>query len=189
MAIAGEAPHVALAVTAPMAKQAGVDSQGAPRQAADDVIALGERAAIAARAELRGERTGILGAIGKVPLRPLARARQAPSTWRKAGNYKTAATRIIARLCATSARSSTSTPPPSKSSGRQSRRSLCRGRGSQHGRRSGSPPWWSSDGSSKPGLNGPFRTCCRIPTEGGAVKIRYPNRVPPIARERSGRIV
>jgi len=81
MAIAGEAPHVALAVTAPMAKQAAVDSQGAPRQAADDVIALGERAAIAARAELRGERTGILGAIGEVPLRPLARPRQAPSTW------------------------------------------------------------------------------------------------------------
>ena len=57
MAIAGEAPHVALAVTAPMAKQAGVDLQGAPRQAADDVIALGDGPGSAACAELRGERT------------------------------------------------------------------------------------------------------------------------------------
>jgi hypothetical protein len=42
---------------------------------------LDEQAARAARAELRGERTGILGALGKAqPLR-LARARQVPDRW------------------------------------------------------------------------------------------------------------
>ncbi len=39
------------------------------------------RAVIAARAELRGERTGILGAIGQAPLPPLARPRRVPSAW------------------------------------------------------------------------------------------------------------
>jgi hypothetical protein len=43
---------------------------------------LGERAAAAARAELRGDRTGILGAIGKAaPLLPLTRARRIPERW------------------------------------------------------------------------------------------------------------
>lgn len=42
---------------------------------------LDEQAARAARAELRGERTGILGALGEAqPLR-LARARQVPDRW------------------------------------------------------------------------------------------------------------
>lgn len=64
-----------------MAKQARVDSDRALHQAADSDVWLGERAAIAARAELRGERTGILGAIGEGPLLPLARSRRPPSTW------------------------------------------------------------------------------------------------------------
>jgi hypothetical protein len=43
---------------------------------------LAERAATAARAELRGERTGILGAIGRPPLSlPLTRARRVPECW------------------------------------------------------------------------------------------------------------
>jgi hypothetical protein len=42
---------------------------------------LGERAKIAARAELRGERTGILGALGEAPLRPARRARRVPERW------------------------------------------------------------------------------------------------------------
>ncbi len=63
---------------------AGGDSQklqhradGAP----DAEQPLDEQAARAARAELRGERTGILGALGEAqPLR-LARARQVPDRW------------------------------------------------------------------------------------------------------------
>jgi len=42
---------------------------------------LVERAARAARAELRGERTGILGATGQTALPPLARARRVPEHW------------------------------------------------------------------------------------------------------------
>jgi len=42
---------------------------------------LNERAARAARAELRGERTGILGATGKAALPPLARTRRVPDHW------------------------------------------------------------------------------------------------------------
>ena len=42
---------------------------------------LGERAAKAARAELRGERTGILGATGRVSLPPLERPRRIPERW------------------------------------------------------------------------------------------------------------
>lgn len=64
-----------------MAKQARVDSGRAPQQAAGSDVSLGERADIAARAELRGERTGILGALGESPLRPLARARRLPQSW------------------------------------------------------------------------------------------------------------
>ena len=47
----------------------------------DPAPPLDEQAAKAARAELRGERTGILGALGEArPLRP-ARARQVPDRW------------------------------------------------------------------------------------------------------------
>jgi hypothetical protein len=42
---------------------------------------LDEQAAKAARAELRGERTGILGALGEAQPLPLARARQVPDRW------------------------------------------------------------------------------------------------------------
>jgi len=42
---------------------------------------LGERAAKAARAELRGERTGILGALGQSALLVSARARRIPERW------------------------------------------------------------------------------------------------------------
>jgi hypothetical protein len=64
-----------------MAKQARADSERAKQPAVDCGIPLGERAAIAARAELRGERTGILGAIGEAPLLPLVRPRRIPSSW------------------------------------------------------------------------------------------------------------
>lgn len=47
----------------------------------DAALSLGERAATAARAELRGERTGILGAIGQATLPPLTRARHVPERW------------------------------------------------------------------------------------------------------------
>jgi hypothetical protein len=43
-------------------------------------LALAESAAAAARAELRGDRSGILGAIGK-SLPPLPRARARPQSW------------------------------------------------------------------------------------------------------------
>jgi len=65
----------------PMAKQMRVDSERALRRGADCDISLGKRAAIAARAELRGERTGILGAIGEASPLPLARPRRLPNTW------------------------------------------------------------------------------------------------------------
>jgi len=53
-----------------------------PVDESDDAeLPLGARAAIAARAELRGERTGILGAIGEAALPPLARARRIPEQW------------------------------------------------------------------------------------------------------------
>ena len=42
---------------------------------------LAERAEVAARAELRGERQGILGAIGQTTLAPLARSRLVPDRW------------------------------------------------------------------------------------------------------------
>lgn len=47
----------------------------------DAAHSLDERAAIAARAELRGERSGILGATGQEPLAPLPRTRQVPERW------------------------------------------------------------------------------------------------------------
>jgi hypothetical protein len=42
---------------------------------------LAERAAAAARAELRGQRTGILGATGETTLRSLVRVHRVPSRW------------------------------------------------------------------------------------------------------------
>lgn len=42
---------------------------------------LHERAAAAARAELRGEREGVLGALGPSVLAPLARVRTVPERW------------------------------------------------------------------------------------------------------------
>ena len=62
---------------------AGPAQKGRSR-AADNAAAeppLPERAAIAAAAELRGERTGILGASGAVPLPALARPRRVPERW------------------------------------------------------------------------------------------------------------
>jgi hypothetical protein len=57
------------------------DSRRGPDDPVDAARSLDERAAIAARAELRGERTGILGATGQAPLAPLARARRVPDRW------------------------------------------------------------------------------------------------------------
>jgi hypothetical protein len=42
---------------------------------------LAERAAAAARAELRGERAGILGVVGQAALPPLARRKTVPNRW------------------------------------------------------------------------------------------------------------
>jgi hypothetical protein len=47
----------------------------------DRVAALSQRAAAAARAELRGERDSILGAMGIASAPPLARAREVPERW------------------------------------------------------------------------------------------------------------
>ena len=64
----------------PMAGQSPAPDR--PVDESDDAeLPLGARAAIAARAELRGERTGILGAIGEAALPPLARARRIPAQW------------------------------------------------------------------------------------------------------------
>jgi len=49
--------------------------------AADDTAALAARAAAAARAELRGERENILGAIGLAAPAPLRRVRSVPERW------------------------------------------------------------------------------------------------------------
>lgn len=53
-------------------------------RASDDLGAeqpLAEQAAAAARAELRGERAGILGAVGHAPQPLLARGRRVPERW------------------------------------------------------------------------------------------------------------
>ena len=80
MVCAGESSRAALALTLPMAKQPRLDSVRAAHQSADTEVSLGERASIAARAEVRGERTGILGALGEAPL-PLQRPRRVPDSW------------------------------------------------------------------------------------------------------------
>jgi len=53
--------------------------QGGERENSDPT--LHERAAAAARAELRGERAGILGVLGPATLAPLSRARSVPERW------------------------------------------------------------------------------------------------------------
>jgi hypothetical protein len=67
-------------VTIPMAKQGSRDSARADHDAGVEQ-ALAEQAALAARAELRGERSAMLGALGQVPLAPLARNRRIPERW------------------------------------------------------------------------------------------------------------
>jgi len=47
----------------------------------DSDLTLEQRAVAAARAELRGERTGILGASGRIPPAPLVRERRLPDRW------------------------------------------------------------------------------------------------------------
>jgi hypothetical protein len=57
-------------------------NDSASRNGDDDAARLlDERAAIAARAELRGERTGILGATALPPLAPLEHGRRVPERW------------------------------------------------------------------------------------------------------------
>jgi hypothetical protein len=63
-----------------MAGQLPDDSNRPIKGRTDAALTLSERAAIAARAELRGERTAILGAIGQASF-PLARARRVPQCW------------------------------------------------------------------------------------------------------------
>jgi hypothetical protein len=59
---------------------AGGPNRGAPERA-DAAVPLAERAAAAADAELRGERSNILGAIGHSTLSPLTRPRRVPDRW------------------------------------------------------------------------------------------------------------
>lgn len=56
------------------------DASGTGRVPQDDVN-LTERAASAARAELCGDRAGILGALARTALLPLARTRTVPDRW------------------------------------------------------------------------------------------------------------
>jgi hypothetical protein len=51
------------------------------RDRADDDASLAARAEAAARAELRGDRAGILGAAGATALAPLQRTRRVPDRW------------------------------------------------------------------------------------------------------------
>jgi hypothetical protein len=62
------------------AKADRLDAEAAP-DGPELAPSLAERASQAARAELRGERTGILGASGVVALPPLARPRRIPERW------------------------------------------------------------------------------------------------------------
>jgi hypothetical protein len=64
-----------------MVDKSSFDSQGNPNDESDDVSSLEDRAAKAARAELRGERTGILGAAGPSPLSRLRPQRRVPKDW------------------------------------------------------------------------------------------------------------
>lgn len=64
-----------------MVDKSPFDSQSNPNDESDDVSSLEDRAAKAARAELRRERTGILGAVGPSPLAHLRRERRVPEDW------------------------------------------------------------------------------------------------------------
>jgi hypothetical protein len=55
-------------------------NRGAPGSS-DEAVPLADRAAAAAAAELRGERSNILGAIGRSTLSPLTRPRRVPERW------------------------------------------------------------------------------------------------------------
>ena len=63
-----------------MTEKRGQEVEAADRE--KTAASLSERAAVAARAELRGERAGILGAVGLSGLATFAvRARRVPETW------------------------------------------------------------------------------------------------------------
>jgi hypothetical protein len=64
-----------------MVDKSPFDSQSNPNDENDDVPSLEDRAAKSARAELRGERTGILGASPQSPLPRLRRRRTVPKDW------------------------------------------------------------------------------------------------------------
>jgi hypothetical protein len=64
-----------------MVDKSPFDSQSNPDDESRDVSSLEARALKAARAELNGDRIGILGAVGPSPLLDLKRRRQAPKDW------------------------------------------------------------------------------------------------------------
>jgi len=63
-----------------MADQTPLDSHH-PNNDSGGIPSLSERAALAARAELRGDRAGILGAMSASPLRATLRSRRLPERW------------------------------------------------------------------------------------------------------------
>ena len=64
-----------------MKSRDGLQSASADQPSDPDTASLSERAELAARAELRGDRTGILGAIGAARPAPLSRNRTVPERW------------------------------------------------------------------------------------------------------------
>jgi hypothetical protein len=64
-----------------MVDKSPFDPQSNPDDQSEDASSLDDRAAKAARAELRGERTGILGAVGPAPLPHLMQQRRVPKRW------------------------------------------------------------------------------------------------------------
>jgi hypothetical protein len=64
-----------------MAKPKRLDSDRSNEDSGDDARSLSERAAKAARAELRGERADILGAVSASPLPLSLRRRRVPECW------------------------------------------------------------------------------------------------------------
>jgi len=64
-----------------MSNRTSFDSQCDLDMRSDAASSLDDRAAKAARAELHGERTGILGALDQTPLSLLIRARRLPERW------------------------------------------------------------------------------------------------------------
>jgi hypothetical protein len=69
-----------MAMRTPMRENIAHDSHRRDERPAA-ALSLAERAKTAARAELRGERGGILGAVGQAAPLPLARARRVPVRW------------------------------------------------------------------------------------------------------------